>query len=162
MSKERAVLEKTIGHALTGKDAHVETARALEGLDWSTAGERPDGAPHSIFQLLNHMIYWQEWVIEWLDGSGSPIPEHAAGSWPGSGAPKNEDDWEQTVARFLKGVDELRSRSRQADLLAKRGKRSRLEMLQTIASHNSYHIGQVVLLRQILGAWPPPSGGLTW
>jgi hypothetical protein len=35
-------------------------------------------------------------------------------------------------------------------------------MLQAIASHNSYHAGQVVALRQILAAWPPPSGGLTW
>jgi hypothetical protein len=40
--------------------------------------------------------------------------------------------------------------------------KSRLEMLHTIAGHNSYHVGQVVLLRQLLAAWPPPSGGLTW
>jgi hypothetical protein len=35
-------------------------------------------------------------------------------------------------------------------------------MLQTIGAHNSYHLGQVVQLRQMLGAWPPASGGLTW
>ena len=35
-------------------------------------------------------------------------------------------------------------------------------MLHTIASHNSYHLGQIVLVRQLLGAWPPPGGGLTW
>jgi hypothetical protein len=35
-------------------------------------------------------------------------------------------------------------------------------MLQTIGSHNSYHAGQVVIVRQALDAWPPPSGGLTW
>jgi len=35
-------------------------------------------------------------------------------------------------------------------------------MLQTIGSHNSYHAGEVAFLRQILGKWPPPSGGLTW
>lgn len=50
----------------------------------------------------------------------------------------------------------------EADLLAKRGTKAPLEMLQTIASHNSYHLGQVVILRQRLCAWPPPSGGLTW
>src|SRR5262249_12094487 len=49
-----------------------------------------------------------------------------------------------------------------ADLLAKRGRKTPLEVLQTIASHNSYHLGQVVVLRQRLCAWPPPSGGLTW
>jgi uncharacterized damage-inducible protein DinB len=41
-------------------------------------------------------------------------------------------------------------------------KTSRLRMFHTIASHTSYHIGQVVMLRQLLGKWPPPSGGLTW
>jgi uncharacterized damage-inducible protein DinB len=28
--------------------------------------------------------------------------------------------------------------------------------------HNSYHLGQVAVLRQALGAWPPPSGRDTW
>jgi uncharacterized damage-inducible protein DinB len=47
-------------------------------------------------------------------------------------------------------------------LLEKRAKSSPLQMLHAIAAHNSYHLGQVVVLRQMLGAWPPPSGGLTW
>jgi uncharacterized damage-inducible protein DinB len=42
------------------------------------------------------------------------------------------------------------------------GKTSRLRMFHTIASHTSHHIGQVVMLRQLLGKWPLPAGGLTW
>jgi uncharacterized damage-inducible protein DinB len=72
------------------------------------------------------------------------------------------EEWKRAVKDFRKGLDALERGSRSPDLLAKRGKKSQLEMLQTIASHNSYHLGQAALLRQMLGTWPPPSGGLTW
>jgi uncharacterized damage-inducible protein DinB len=163
---ERKVLESAIDHALSGKGAHVEMVRAFEGLDWKLAGARPPGVEHSIFQLLRHIIYWQEWAVQWLDGGDPPIPEHAAGSWPRHVAPESGEDWDSTLRQFQRCLDDLGRRSRESDLFRRRtsafDEKSRLEMLHTIASHGSYHIGQVVLLRQILGAWPPPSGGLTW
>lgn len=162
MPGERRVLEKMIGNALSGKGAHVEAKDALDGLDWRVAGARPESVPHSIFQVLNHVVYWQEWVVKWLDGQKPPIPGHAAGSWPGSAGPTDRQDWERSRKRFNTGLQDLHRRSRESDLFSKGGRKSRLEMLQTIASHNSYHLGQIVLIRQVLGAWPPPAGGLTW
>jgi uncharacterized damage-inducible protein DinB len=162
MGSDRVVLEKMIGQALTGKGSHVEAKTAFEALDWKIAGICPEGSPHSIYQLLNHMIYWQEWAVRWLDGEKPPVPKHAGPGWPGSVAPEGAEDWKQAVRRFGKGLDEMNRRSRETDLVSKQGGKTRLEMLEAIASHNSYHLGQVVLLRQILGTWPPPSGGLTW
>lgn len=162
MSKERIVLEKTVSTALSGQGAHVEARRVLEGLDWKTAGSKPRGISHSVFQLTNHMVYWQEWVVRWFDGKKTPIPKHASGSWPGRVSPATAEEWKQTVRRFKSGLAQLDQRSRECDLFSKRGRKSRLEMLQTIALHNSYHIGQVAQLRQLLGVWPPPSGGVTW
>ncbi len=162
MKTKNEVLEDMAGRALSGKDAHVEVKNALEGLDWKIAGELPAGIPHSIFQLLNHIVYWQEWAVKWLDGKKPAIPKHAAGSWPGSTAPANSREWKQTVRRLEKALDALTRRCGEGDILSKRGGKSRIEMLQAIASHGSYHIGQVVQLRQMLGAWPPPSGGVTW
>ena len=162
MNSDRKILGKAVGHALSGKGAHVETENAFAGLDWKIAGTRPEGVPHSLFQLLNHLIYWQDWAVKWLDGKKPPIPKHASGSWPGSSGPTSPEEWKRTVQGFRSGLAKLDRRSQDADLFAKLGKKSRLEMLQTIASHNSYHAGQVVFLRQVLGAWPPPSGGLTW
>jgi uncharacterized damage-inducible protein DinB len=131
-------------------------------LDWNVVGLRPDGVPHSIFQLLNHLVYWQDWVVNWLDDRNPPIPESAAGSWPGNASPANAEAWEEALERFIGGVDKLNRQACETDPFAKGDGKSRLEMLQTIASHNSYHLGQVVILRQMIGAWPPPSGGLTW
>ena len=162
MSDDRKLLEKIIDNALSGKGAHVATKNVFEGLDWKAAGARPEGAPHSIFQLLNHLRYWQNWVVKWLDGGNPKVPRHASGGWPGSLSPASAQAWQRAVRDFRRGLDRLARQSREADLLTTHGKHSRLGMLQAIASHNSYHAGQVVLLRQVLGKWPPPSGGVTW
>jgi uncharacterized damage-inducible protein DinB len=162
MSSDRKILEKTVGNALSGKGSHVATKNVLAGLNWKVGGARPRGASHSIFQLLNHMSYWQDWVVKWLGGEDPPIPKHASGGWPGSPSPTSPKEWQRAVRGFRSGLKKLDRQSREAGLLATRGEYSRLGMLQAIASHNSYHVGQVVLLRQMLGTWPPPSGGITW
>jgi len=36
------------------------------------------------------------------------------------------------------------------------------EQLESLGAHNAYHFGRIVLLRQLKGLWPPPSGGDTW
>ena len=162
MSPVGKVLESSVRNALSGKGAHVETARVFAALDWKTAGARPQGAPQSPYQVLKHMAYWQDWVVNWLDGRKPALPAHASGSWPGGVAPANRIEWETAVRRFRRGLAALERGSGEADLLSGPGEKSRLEMLRTIAAHNSYHAGQVVLLRQLLGKWPPPSGGLTW
>ena len=162
MNDNQRIIQKSVAKALAGEGAHVATKNLFAGLDWKLAGARPEGAPHTIFELAGHMTFWQDWVVKWLDGGKPPIPRHAAGSWPKNPAPASRKDWEKAVKNFRASLEGLERRSRQADLLAKRGHNTPLGMLHTIASHNSYHVGQAAFLRQMLGAWPPPSGGLTW
>ena len=162
MSNEHELLHKVVDNALSGKGAHTGTKDIFEGLDWKAAGARPERGPHSIYQVLKHLNYWQDWVVKWLDGGDPKIPKHASGGWPGEANPASAKEWQQAVREFRDGLSRLERQSRDTDLLAKRGKHTRLGMLQAIAAHNSYHAGQVVALRQIQGQWPPPSGGLTW
>jgi len=162
MDGERRILEKTIGNSLSGKGSHAATNNLFAELSWEIAGAKPEGVTHSIFQLLNHMSYWQDWVVKWLDGENPPVPKHASGGWPGNVAPGSAKEWQRAVRAFRSGLAKLDLQSRETDLFATRGKHSRLGMLQAVASHTSYHAGQVVILREMLGAWPPPSGGVTW
>jgi hypothetical protein len=97
MSDDRKLLEKMIDNALSGKGAHMATKNLFEGLDWKAAGTRPEAAPHSIFQLLNHLSYWDDWVVKWLDGGSPTIPKHASGSWPGDVSPANAREWQRAV-----------------------------------------------------------------
>ncbi|HXH50593.1 MAG TPA: DinB family protein [Terriglobia bacterium] len=162
MESNHKVIQKAVGNALSGEGAHAATGNLFEGLDWKLAGMRPEGAPHTIFDLIAHMTFWQDWAVKWLDGEKPPVPRHAAGSWPKSPAPASTEDWMKAAKAFRSSLAGLEQRARKIDLLAKRGKNTGLRLLHVIASHNSYHGGQVVFLRKMLGAWPPPSGGLNW
>ena len=162
MGLDNEILKKALSQVLSGKDAHVGPTCALEGIEWEHAGAQRDDMPHTIFQLLNHMIYWQDWTIRWFDGQNPSLPEHASLSWPGDVGPRDQKDWKQAVESFLNGLEELRGRCQEQELFSKREKWSRLEMFNIIASHNSYHLGQLVFARRMVGAWPPPSGGNTW
>ena len=119
MADDQKVLQQALSRALSGKDSHVENANILAGLSWELAGARPDGVPHTLFELLNHMIYWQEWVVKWLDGKKPRPPKHAAGGWPGKPGPANQREWQRTVQRFRKALGALNRRSRQGDPLSK-------------------------------------------
>jgi len=162
VSDERERLDAALRDALSGRQAHVATASVFDGLDWKLAGERPLNVPHSAYQLLCHMVFWQDWVLKWLDRKRPTTPRHASGSWPEAPAPPGRQAWTREVRRLQAGLRQLDQHVGDADLLRKRKGGRGLDMLQAIASHNSYHAGQVVQLRQMLGSWPPPSGGLTW
>jgi uncharacterized damage-inducible protein DinB len=151
--------------ALKGERGHVNTERGLLGLSWQLAGKRAEGMPHTIFRLVQHMNYWQEYCLELIEGGNPPFPSRAADSWPGTDEPAGRLEWEETVNRFTKGLARAIQLAESCDFaqrIAARPESTILDYLQSIASHNSYHLGQVALIRRILGAWPPPGGGDTW
>src|SRR5512135_1819403 len=98
---------RAIRHALSGAGAHVEAGAVFEGLDWRRSGERPAGVAHSAFQTLNHMSFWQDWAVRWLDGDDPATPRHASGSWPGKEAPASAAEWKRAVARLDRGLRDL-------------------------------------------------------
>lgn len=149
---------------LAGTSAHVATARVFDGLPWQLAGKRPEASPHTVFQLLNHMIYWQEYFLAEIGGERPDDPAHWQDSWPGAPEPASEEEWQAALDRFRKGLEAAQAEAARdlAEPLRHRPERTRGERLASIATHNSYHAGQVALLRRQLGSWPPPVGGDTW
>lgn len=161
----RDTVVQALTRALRGTGTHVDTLRALEGLDWQHAGRRPGGAPHSVLRLLRHMTFWQELYLERLAGRQVASPAHAEGGWPGADEPAGEGEWREAVERFAEGLTRARECVETLPLeepLPNFEGRSRLETALFIAAHNSHHLGQIVLVRRLLGAWPPPGGGDTW
>jgi uncharacterized damage-inducible protein DinB len=134
----------------------------FDGLDWEVAGARFRGSPHTLYELLNHMIFWQDGVLEWLKGRSPKMPVHAADSWPGPSTPHSRAEWTSAVRRYQAGLTRLERAARRAGSVRKGRGKSPLEMLAAVGAHNSYHVGQAALLRRLLRRWPPPSGGFTW
>lgn len=87
MNNDQSRMRKIISGSLTGEGAHVPTYQVFEGLTWKQAGAQPAAAPHTIFQLVQHSCFWQNWVLQWLDGKKPPLPRHASGSWPAPASP---------------------------------------------------------------------------
>ena len=152
---------------LYGVNSHLHTLHALEGLDPSAAGERVAAAPHTIFQILHHMIYWQDITLARLRGENPERPTSVALGWETPAGPEDGSDWEAAVACLAEGLrafegmlgDPEFDLDGVADPVRSQTAREEILMLQ---AHNSYHLGQIVMLRQELGSWPPPRGGDTW
>jgi uncharacterized damage-inducible protein DinB len=151
MTDLSAVARESMIRALSGYYAHMDVRKSLEGVEARMAGGRPPGAPHSIHQIVNHMIFWQDFFLERL--AGTPVPEPDEDRWPWAAEPESAQEWQRVVATFFAGLDRAVEFARAADLgalVAGSQDTTRLEALRTIASHNSYHAGQIVLLRQLI------------
>lgn len=156
---------------LYGKHAHADS-RICVDVSAEDAGKIPPGFAHSIWQQVWHMNYWMDYELMRIDGRPAPYPEHASLSWP-SAKPPVPPMWQQEVARFRQLLEKLaRLAGSSAEELARpiapnhgaeKEHSSSLEAVlwQTLV-HNSYHLGQVVVLRQAVGAWPPATGSDTW
>jgi uncharacterized damage-inducible protein DinB len=160
---------RTLQDLLRGRGAHVDPVDCIGGLSSELAGKQFPGAEYTIWQLVWHMNYWMEYELRSLDGPEMPYPPHAAESWPPEAAPASESSWQIELERSRRQVDQLAAWARRAGLEAIGAKivhRDRGETIQEVlwqmVAHNSYHTGQVALLRRALGAWPPAGGGDTW
>ncbi|MHB1628691.1 MAG: DinB family protein [Bacilli bacterium] len=157
--------KQMVMNVLQGRGAYASVNHIFENLDWRLAGQLPEGSPYTIWQLLNHLIYWQDYTLDLLAGKAPTVPEHAVDSWPGDAFPASEASWDTAVESFLAGLRMAQEAAKSSDLESAtpaRPEQSRAETLGMLMGHNSYHLGQVVLLRRMLGSWPPPSGGDTW
>ena len=156
---------------LRGKGAHVDPIACVEDIDADFARRRVEGFPHSIADLVFHMNYWMNYELQRIRGEKQKYPEHNAESFPGTA-----QDWEKLkrdLAWFLlqfaelaeSSPEELR-REIESSPAALEHQSSQLNSLEAIlwqmVAHNSYHTGQIAMIRRALGAWPPKAGGDTW
>jgi hypothetical protein len=152
-------------NALTGNRAHVSAERAFEGLSWRQAGQEVPGSPHTIWQLLKHLNYWQDRLISRIEGMKVLPAKTSDDGWKFEKAPSDETTYRRELGKFLTGIDYMTQTllPESNGLIDCKGDYPNgFAVIQTMASHISYHLGEVVLLRRMLELWPPPSGGYTW
>ena len=141
---------------LTGGRAHAELAETLARFPKSLCAAQPRGAPYTPWELLEHLRLAQEDILRFSLDPEHESPPWPSGYWPSSSAPPDVRAWEKSVKAFLRDLRALTALAKDArrDLLAPiPGTSTTLfGQLALAASHNSYHLGQLVLLRRMLAA----------
>jgi uncharacterized damage-inducible protein DinB len=146
---------------LDWKDAHVSFDAAVAGIPPEARGVQPEGVPYSTWQLLEHLRLAQRDILEFCRNPAYVEPSWPDDYWPATVTPPSEAAWEESIARFRVDRDALKQLAAgpEPDLFATipHGTgQTYLRELLLVAGHNAYHVGQLILVRRLLGLWPNP------
>ena len=157
MDQDR-ILRDHLLELLRGGGAHLDLEQALGGLAPELRGARAAGLPHTVWQLLEHLRLAQRDILEFSRRADHVSPAFPAGYWPKGEAPPDDAAWERSVAACRDDLAQMEKlvADPKTDLFARiphgEGQTILREALM-LADHNAYHLGQLVLLRRLLGAW---------
>ena len=139
---------------------HVSLRKALDGVTAEQAGWKPEGADHSIWELVNHTIFWNErWLKRYRGEINQPQDIENTGTFL-----SGESDWQATLDHLWAVMDEWRSKLNEisAEKLEEQvNDEWQVPWRSPLAHqniHNAYHIGQIVLLRKLQGSWDSSKG----
>jgi len=157
MENDKSLREHLV-KLLEGGQAHVTFEHAVKDLPAALRGKRPKGAEHSPWELLEHMRIAQRDILEFSRKPTHVSPEWPGGYWPKNKAPQTAEAWNKTIRAFSADLKAMRTlvASKSTDLHAPIPHGDGQTILREallIADHNAYHIGQIVLVRRLLGAW---------
>ena len=164
--------QRALTELLRGRGAHVDPVACVEDISTELAARQVTGFPHTIGQLVFHMNYWMDYELRRIRGERPVYPEHNAESFPP--APNlNRQEWDQQRARLGNLLSEFSQLAKsspqelQGEIESvhdgdKKVAGTLEAVLWQMVAHNSYHTGQIAMIRRALGAWPPHAGGDSW
>ncbi len=153
------VLRQQLAALLRGGQAHATFADAVAKFPIERAGERPGKLPYSAWQILEHIRIVLRDLLDFVSNSEYVAQEWPAAYWPKQSAPPDGDSWQQSIQAIhadLKIFEELvtkpDSNLYSAVPWGKHGETLLREVLLA-ADHTNYHVGELIVLRRLLGAW---------
>ena len=155
MDSDKIIMMITNG--LEGKNTHLLPNNALEGLTPKLARETPEDVHHSCWELLHHIVVWQEAIFEAINGKKvdwQAISENT--NWPTTEQLFDDSNFHNLVDKFSQGLLRAKELAKTVDLsksMPAWGKAPVIQAFFVLLQHNSYHLGQIVTVRKILGNW---------
>jgi uncharacterized damage-inducible protein DinB len=143
---------------LSGEGAHADFEAAVKDFPSEMRSAKPAGTPHSAWELLEHLRIAQRDMLEFSRDPKHESPHWPSGYWPPQPAPADEVAWERSVTQFRSDREAMKKlvSDPKSDLFTPfahgKGQTLLREALQ-MADHNAYHVGELVFLRRMLGAW---------
>jgi hypothetical protein len=143
---------------LSWEDAHAGFETAVAGLPAELRGRQPEGLPYSPWQLIEHMRIAQRDILDFCLDPRYRQPDWPGDYWPEGLAPPDSASWEASVEGFRSDREELKRlvQDPAIDLFAvipHGDGQTYLREVLLAADHGAYHVGQLVAVRRLLGAW---------
>lgn len=158
MTTDNANLREHVLYLLRGGGAHIDFDAAIDGLPAKLRGARPKDLPYSPWELLEHMRLAQWDILEFSRNPRHDSPEWPKGYWPETPGPPDGRAWDSSVDQ-IRGDNEAMQAlvaDETNDLLAPFSHGDGQTLLREallVADHNAYHVGQLIVVRRLLGAW---------
>ena len=154
-----AALREHVLYLLGGGGAHLDFDKAVAGLPVELCGAKAANIPHTPWRILEHMRICQWDILEFSTNPEHISPDFPNGYWPHNDVPPDDLAWDKSLSRFRDDLEAMRQlvRAESTDLFAKIPHGDGQTILREallVADHNAYHLGQLVVVRQALGAWP--------
>ena len=154
-------IRKQLVELLRGGQAHATFEDVVKNFPPKLRGAVPAGLPYSGWQVLEHIRIAQEDIVRFsMNHDGRyRSPKWPEGYWPASAEPPEAKSWERSVQQVQKDRDEMIRlvSDRANDLLTSfpwgEGQNLLRETL-LVADHTSHHLGELIVIRRLLGAWP--------
>jgi DinB superfamily len=157
INQDKALREQLV-KLLTDSEAHANFETAVKDMPAGLQGKRPQGAAHSPWEMLEHLRIAQWDILEFARNAKHKSPDFPEGYWPKSPEPPDAKAWEKSAGAFRadrKALCDLVT-NESTDLfvgIPHGDGQTILRQALLAADHNAYHIGELILLRRILGAW---------
>lgn len=153
-------IRELAGRLMGWSEAHVSLEEAVRGMPPEMRTLRPDGLPHSVWDLVEHIRIAQRDILEFCGDDSYQTREWPHDYWPDPGEDVDERRWSRAVAAIGEDREALRALLRDADrpLLEPvphgEDNQTLLREVFLVADHTAYHVGQIVMVRKALGCWP--------
>jgi DinB family protein len=145
---------------LAWEDAHVGFDAAVADIPVEFRAERPSGLPYSPWQLVEHLRRTQHDILEFCRNPKYEEPAWPDDYWPASETPPSPAAWNDSIRQFREDRAALQKLAADPDVdltarIPHGSGQSYLRELVLAADHAAYHIGELVVVRRLLGIWKP-------
>ena len=154
-----ALLRAQLSKYLDWREAHADFDAALADVPAGKRGIAPAGLPYSLWQIVEHLRITQRDILDFCINPKYQEMAWPDDYWPATVSPPSDDAWEASLAAYRRDREAMQALARDPhiDLLAQiphGSGQTYLREILLVVDHAAYHIGQLVLVRRLLGIWP--------
>ena len=153
---EAARFREQLSEIVGGESAYTSFKQLLGGIPREARGKRVRQLPYSAWELLEHLRIAQEDILEYTRDPDHESPAWPDGYWPKTPEPPNSAAWQKSVKKFASDLEAMQElvddpATRLFKPLAPGLEHTVAREAMLLAQHNAYHLGQLAVLKRLLG-----------